>query len=169
MKKRIYIALLPLLLLAGCHSSRKATSTPPPVVEEPPVEAPKRVYTVVTFEGEVEGVAVNGQLRMAQDSVMWLSVSKLIELGRALATPDSLWLRAPLMNRDEAMDYAGLRRQTGVTITFDEMQQTVLADDAEARLARLAQQLGFSATVRITGRRQVEHLSFPYTKPVKRP
>ena len=157
------------LLVAGCHSARKVATVPEAVTEEEGVPAPetRRNYTVLTFDGVVEGISVNGQLRVAEDSAMWVSVTKLIEVGRGLCTPDSLWLRAPLLSRDDAIDYATLQRMTGVEITYDEMQQTVLAPDAEERLARLAQRLGIQATLHITQRRQVEHLTFPYTKPVK--
>jgi hypothetical protein len=161
--------LLLVLLLAGCSSHKKVARVPEvlPAVEEAAVTAPKRTYTVLTFEGVVEGVSVNGQLRVAEDSAMWVSVTKLIEVGRAMCTPDSLWLHAPLLGRDDAMDYTTLRRQTGVDITYDEMQQSVLAPDAEERVANLARRLGFAARIRITQRRQPDHLTFPYTKPVK--
>ena len=99
--------------------------------------------------------------------VLWLSATKVVEVGRALATPDSLWLRAPLLGRDEAMDYAALRRATGVAITFDEMQQMLLADDAEERLNALARRLGLEATLRIKARRRVDRLTFPYPKTIR--
>lgn len=158
--------LLLALLATGCHSTRKVTTVPEavPTVE---AETPKRNYTVLTFEGVVEGMSVNGQLRVAEDSAMWVSVTKLIEMGRAMCTPDSLWLHAPLLGHDDAMDYTSLRRRTGVDITYDEMQQCVLAPDAEERVANLARRLGFAARIRITQRRQPDHLTFPYTKPVK--
>lgn len=158
--------LLLALLATGCHSTRKVTTVPEavPTVE---AETPKRNYTVMTFEGVVEGMSVNGQLRVAEDSAMWVSVTKLIEMGRAMCTPDSLWLHAPLLGRDDAMDYTSLRRRTGVDITYDEMQQCVLAPDAEERVANLARRLGFAAQIRIIQRRQPDHLTFPYTKPVK--
>lgn len=165
---KIPLLLLLTLMATGCHTARKAATAPPePISEtEEVMPVPKRTYTVMTFDGMVEGISVNGQLRVAEDSVMWVSVNKLIEMGRAMCTPDSLWLRAPLLGRDDAMDYATLRRMTGVDITYDEMQQTVLAPDAEEQMRLLAQRLGIHAAIRITQRRQVEHLTFPYTKPI---
>ena len=165
------ILILMPLLLAGCHASRKAAQEPvksaePEVVVTAP-EAPKRVYRVMSFDGEVEGISVSGQLRMATDSAMWLSVNKIIEVGRAMCTTDSLWLRAPLLGRDDAMDYATLRRVTGVAVSYDDLQQIALSDDAEERITAIAAKLGFSARVRITRRREVEQLSFPYPKPIK--
>jgi len=169
MKKGTLLILLLPLLFASCHSSRKVTrdNAEEKAVEVPAPQAPKRTYTVMNFEGSVEGISVNGQLRIAEDSAMWVSVIKLIEVGRAMCTPDSLWLSAPLLGHDDAIDYAGLQRMTGVKTTYDELQQTAMASDAEERIARIAQQLGFTAKVHITQRRQVEHLTFPYTKPMK--
>lgn len=170
MKKTKILLLALALLTTGCHTARKAATVPEPVMEEAEVVVPpepKRTYTVMTFDGVVEGISVNGQLRVAQDSAMWVSVTKLMEVGRAMCTPDSLWLHAPLLGRDDAMDYATLRRMTGVDITYDEMQQIALASDAEERLIGLAQRMGIQVSVRITQRRQVEHLTFPYTKPVR--
>lgn len=167
-KKAIFL-LTAALLLTGCRATKKVTPSPAPVadpvVEEAPVATPKRTYTVMQFTGEVEGISVAGQLRMAEDSVMWLSVNKIIEVGRAMATPDSLWLRVPLMNRNDAMDYADLKRITGKTVTFDELQQIATAPDAEERIRRLAASLGFSADITITARRTVERLTFPFAKP----
>lgn len=169
----VCVLMAAVLLLAGCRSVRPSASQPEidsvpqpqPEIVEP---TPKRSYTVMNFSGEVEGVSVNGQLRLAEDSVIWLSVNKVIELGRALATPDSLFLRAPMMGRDEAIDYPALQRLTGRNITFDDLQQTVLADDASERIARLAASLGASAHLTINERRQVEYLSFPFPKTPKR-
>lgn len=168
MPKRLLPLLLLLpLLVVGCRSTKPATVTKPTPAAEVPSETPKRCYTAISFDGEVEGITVNGQVRIAQDSVIWLSVTKVIEMGRAMCTPDSLWLRSPLMGRDDAMDYPTLQRLTGVKVTFGELQATALADDAEERIARMAAQLGFTARIRITQRREVEQLTFPYTKPVR--
>lgn len=176
-KTRNIILLCAAILLAGCHGTKHTARTvePPAAPAEEPTEEPavtpvaqqKRTYTVVNFDGTVQGISVNGQLRMAEDSVMWVTVSKIIEVGRAMCTPDSLWLRAPLLGRDDAMSYADLRRITGKSITFGEMQKIATSDNAEEHIAALARQLGFDAAVRITGRRQVERLTFPYTKPTK--
>lgn len=172
MKKRIYITMLvAAVLLAGCHGSRHTARNtepqPQPPTDDVHVAPQKRTYTVMTFDGTVQGISVSGQLRMAEDSVMWVTVNKIIEVGRAMCTPDSLWLRAPLLGHDDAMDYTTLQRLTDKKITFKEIQQMATADDAEERIADLARQLGFDATVHITGRREVDNLSFPYTKPAK--
>ena len=67
-------ALLLALLAAGCRSSRQTVAPTPPAPEAPPVVAdtvpalPQRQYTVLQFTGVVEGMTVDGQLRIAEDS-----------------------------------------------------------------------------------------------------
>ncbi|MBO7100989.1 MAG: DUF4292 domain-containing protein [Bacteroidales bacterium] len=157
-----------LLLVAGCHGVKQAAVTEvpgQPDTTEAPAATPTRVYTVVNFTGEVAGVSVNGQLRMAQDSVMWLSVYKFIEVARGLATPDSVWLRSSLLGIDRGADYGDLRQRLHRHISYNDLQTLALADDAEERISQLARQLGFDATVHITRRQQVPALTFPYSKP----
>lgn len=160
-----YIPLLFVMFamtLAGCRSTRHAVVAPE---LEPAPEPQLLERTVVGFSASVDGIDVNGQLRMVQDSALWLSVSKLIELGRGLATTDSVWVSAPMMDVSFAGTYVDLSRRVGRTITFDALQRMALADDAEAQLTRLATELGFNATVRITSRRKVDSLSLPFRKP----
>lgn len=166
MKTRLPIAaLLVLALLAGCRSTKKIVEPEPPVAaEEEMPPAARRTYTVLQFTGTVEGLGAAGQMRIAEDSVMWVTVSKVVELGRAMATRDSVWLHMPLAGRYEAYDYAALSRMARMPLTFEMLQATALSDDAEERLAKLAAQLGVGATIKITQRRQVERLTFPFPK-----
>ncbi|MBP5678040.1 MAG: DUF4292 domain-containing protein [Bacteroidales bacterium] len=167
-KSFVILATLGALLATGCHSSRKI-AVPPTVATDTTIVTPeptvaKREYAVVSFNGDVEGVTVNGQLRVARDSVIWLSVYKIIEVGRAMATPDSLWLKAPMLGRDDAIDYKTLSRKLKHTITFDDLQTLALGDNAEAEINAIAQQMGINAHIRITRREQVEHLNFPFKR-----
>ena len=165
--------MLAAVLLAGCHGARQAAA--PAVPDNPeapeipeasePTTTPSRTYTVMNFTGEVEGLSVSGQLRIAQDSAMWLTVTKYIEVARGLATPDSVWLRSPLLGIDRGADYGDLRQRLHRHISYNDLQTLALADDAEERISQLARQLGFDATVHITRRQQVPALTFPYNKP----
>ena len=163
-------ALVAAALLAGCRSNRPTavadTTAVPPAVPAADTTAtvPTRVYTVVNFTATVEGVNANGQLRVAEDSVMWVSVNKLIELGRAMATPDSVWLRAPLLGRNDAGDYRMVKRRTGLDISFADLQDILEADDAEQRIANLARRFGVALTVKIKKRERVDTLTFPFRK-----
>lgn len=143
------------LVLTGCRSSRVATGTTAPTVEEP-------VYTALTFSGEVDGICVNGQVRMKRGEIIWGSVSKFIELGRAIATPDSVRVRIPMMSRRFDGNYQDLQRATGAKTSFAELQEILESDDAEARIATLAQSLGHTAAIRITKRERKETLNFPF-------
>ena len=167
------VLMLAAVLMAGCHGVKQAVPTDTTEyseapgateIQEPPA-APHRTYTVMNFTGEVEGLSVSGQLRIAQDSAMWLSVTKYIEVARGLATPDSVWLRSSLLGIDRGADYGDLRQRLHRHISYNDLQTLALADDAEERISQLARQLGFDATVHITRRQQVPALTFPYSKP----
>lgn len=153
------------LLAASCRSTRHAASTPLEAVEEAVPAQQKRQHTVTNFSATVEGVSVNGQLRHVQDSALWVSVTKLVELGRALATRDSVWVSAPMMDVQFAGTYDDLSRKAGRTLTFEQLQQMATSPDAEQSIARLATEMGFHATVSLGERRQVETLAVPYRKP----
>lgn len=165
-------AIAAALLLVGCRGSRQSaapagatatTETPTPATPAATTVQP-RVYTVVNFDATVEGVSATGQLRVAEDSVMWISVNKLIELGRAMATPDSVWVNAPLFDKRFSGTYTEVGRMAKRNVSFEQLQEIALADDAEERLQRLVNQMGINATVRITGRKTVTTLRFPFQK-----
>lgn len=163
-------ALVAAALLAGCRSNRHTavadTTAVPPAVPAADTTAtvPTRVYTVVNFTATVEGVNANGQLRVAEDSVMWVSVNKLIELGRAMATPDSVWINAPLFDKRFAGTYAEMSRMAKRSISFEQLQAIAMSDNAAEQLQRLAAQMGIDAKVRITGRTTEPSLRFPFQK-----
>jgi len=142
------------VLVTGCRSTEK-TAAPSYTARE---------YYTMNFSGEADGIGFSGQLRMAKDSVIWCNFSKIIDLGRAMATRDSVWVNIPLISRHEAGDYTMIKRLTGVSVTYDELQSIVLSDNAEEKIRRLAQRMGHDVTVRIKRRERVESLSFPFNK-----
>ena len=149
------------LLAVGCRSTRQAATAP---VEVAAPAAPQRQLSVITFTAIVEGISASGQMRVAEDSVLWVSVNKLIELGRAKATKDSVWVTTTFGDHHFAGSYDDLQRLTKRRITFDEMQAMAMAEDGGEQISRLAASLGFNATVYITGRRKVDRLTFPFKK-----
>lgn len=155
------LSCLTLILATGCRSTEESLATP---AEGRPVVKPKPEYTQMTFSGEAEGVSFNGQLRMAKDSVIWCSFSKIIDLGRAMATRDSVWLRIPLLGRYEAGDYTMVKRLTGTSVTYDQLQAILLSDNPEGEIRRLAKRMGYDVTVRIKRRERVDRLTFPFNK-----
>lgn len=160
---RIYVLLLAAVLAVGCRSTRQAVVATPEAATQPQ-EPPRRELTVTTFTAMVNGISATGQVRMAEDSVIWLSVTKLVELGRGLATQDSVWLSVPLADRYFAGSYADLQRITKRRLSYADLQAMVAADDAGEQIEALAAAMGYEAKVYITGRRKVERLTFPFRK-----
>lgn len=155
------LCCLTLLLVTACRSTEKTATTAPAATTTP---TPRTEYTTMTFSGEAEGVSFSGQLRMAKDSVIWCSFSKIIELGRAMATRDSVWVRIPLIGRDDAGDYGMVKRLTGASLTYDQLQGILLSDNPEEEIRRLAKRLGYDVTVRIKRKERVNSLTFPFNK-----
>lgn len=163
------------LLLGGCRSLRESsvgpevatgsdTGTRPAAAAPTPVSSPQREYTVMNFDAVAEGIRATGQLRVAKDSAMWVAVYKIVELGRAMATTDSVWLDVPFMGRYFAGTYAELSKAAKRTITYRQLQEAALADNAAELIAALAAEMGIAASVDITARRQVLWLSMPFRK-----
>ncbi len=144
------------LTTVGCRSTQGVSSTPQ--------QAERHDYTVMTFTGTVDGMSVSGQVRMDRDKVIWCSVSKFIEVGRAMATPDSVWVKAPLLGQDRRGNYNDLSRVAKAPLTFADLQGILESDDAERRIEELARRLDITMQVRITRREKVENLSFPFNK-----
>lgn len=141
------------MLATGCRSSEKASKS-----------SVQREYLTMNFSGEADGLSFTGQLRMAKDSVIWCNFSKIIEVGRAMATRDSVWVRIPLLGRNDAGDYRMVERVAGFRITFDELQAILLGNNTEEEIRRLAKRMGHDVTVRIKKRERVDKLTFPFNK-----
>ena len=155
-KALLYLALAATFALTGCRSTRTVAPIPPATETHD--------YTVMTFTGTVDGISVNGQVRMERNRVIWCSVSKFVELGRAMATPDSVWVQVPMLNRNQKGDYNDLSRVTHRRMSFADLQGILESDDAERRIAELAQELNLSVQVRITRREKADKLTFPFNK-----
>ena len=152
------------MLLASCHGAKEITLPPPaPRTDAAPTVPCEK--TVTNFTAAVDGISINGQLRVANDSVMWLSITKIVELGRALATPDSVWITAPILNKHFAGTYADLSRRVKQQVDFQTLQSIANDENAEQLIESLASGMGYNARVRFISRRKVDKLSFPFVKP----
>lgn len=106
--------------------------------EEPPrldtiMNISYRQYTA-NFSCTVEGIAVNGQIRMAKDSVIWVSINKVIELGRVILTPSRVQGYVKILNKYFDGNYDDLRRQFGIDIDFATLE-SLLAGNCPPRCA----------------------------------
>lgn len=121
-------------MLGSCRSTKQvATEKPQPGVETvPQVDKPLTQYIetdtlgawdwyTANYTMEVRGMSANGQIRMRRDSVIWINATKLLEIGRAKFTRDSVTGYLKVGNKYIHCSYADLRRQ-GLDINFQTVQ-----------------------------------------------
>ncbi|MBR3725804.1 MAG: DUF4292 domain-containing protein [Bacteroidales bacterium] len=166
--KRFFIPLaaVALLLTAGCRSQRDAARTQPatPVDSGTGMTVSPRYYTT-NFTCSAQGMTATGQIRMAADSIIWLSASKVIELGRVRFTPDSAIIYAKVMGRCFRGTYDDLYRRFHYRTSFKDISETVTSDDAPELLSSLARQFGIAATFTLEPWKRVDQLTFPFAVP----
>ena len=177
MPKRLSITALVVALLAlsmtGCRSHRDAarsnpTATPagtvtPVTPDAPPAYVPK--YYTTNFTCTTQGITAKGQLRLQPDSVLWASASKIIELGRARLTRDSVVVYAKVANSCFRGTYVDLYRRFHYRTSFDEVVKMVTADDAQPQIANLLMSMNIDATVAMEPWQQSSALTFPLSVP----
>lgn len=156
LRRILPLAIAALLTAAACHSTRQVADTPAPVQ---PQRA--RVCHSANFSCAVDGNTFNGQLRLAEDSLLWVTASKIIELGRAVATPDSVIVYAKVISRCYRGTYDDLYRRFHYRTSFAELQALVTAPDADAQLQDLARHFGVTAQIHILPWRETKEASFP--------
>lgn len=162
LKKHILPILLGLSIMAtGCRSQRDGATT---ADTSTPTTTSAKLYTA-NFSVSTDGLSANGQMRMMEDSILWISASKVLELGRAKFTPDSVMVYATVMNRYFKGTYEELYRRFQLRTDFKTMSKTVRSADAGARLAEMARQFGFDATIVMEPWKQVDNLAFPLAIP----
>lgn len=126
MKRTIILCLiLAITLLAGCRSPKQTPTKPTP--PQPECNCGYR-WLETTFSTTVSGVSVTGIIRTSCDSVIWVSVNKVIEMGRMKLTPDSATVFVKILNKAYRGTYNDLYRQTKYRTSFDEIQKKI--DDA---------------------------------------
>jgi len=162
----IIVSLTALLLLAAaCCPQRHLAEGPEPV--QPQRARPCRT---ANFSCAIEGTTVSGQLRLAEDSILWATASKIIELGRATATPDSVIVYAKAVGRCYRGTYDDLYRRFHYRTSFSELQAIVTAPDADEQLQALARRFGIAAEFHILPWRENKDASFPiYIPPHVKP
>lgn len=144
MKRTIAIVLTVLLIATtGCRSHKHLSkgnandSTAVSGATVKPEEKPVRLDTIqnvsfkyytANFSCTVDNIEVSGQIRMTHDSVIWISVSKIIELGRVMLTPTRVQGYAKVVNKYFDGTYADLRQRYGIDIDYATMEALLLAN-----------------------------------------
>ncbi|MBQ9587661.1 MAG: DUF4292 domain-containing protein [Bacteroidales bacterium] len=80
------------------------------------------------FSCVVDGMTASGQIRLMCDSVIWVSLSKVIEIGRAKFTPSHVSAYIKLINKSFNGDYALIAKRYGVDVDFATMQALLLGN-----------------------------------------
>ncbi|MCR4828300.1 MAG: DUF4292 domain-containing protein [Bacteroidales bacterium] len=132
MKNR-YIPLLLIfgaLLLTGCHVHKKTvhtdkpgagTVTPTPPATKYQLKDIKNIeYQTLScnYSCTVEGFNVSGQMRIMHDSIIWLSINKILEVGRIKLTPTKVEGYISILNKYYSGDYASLSKRWGIDIDY---------------------------------------------------
>lgn len=146
---RLLIPFLAIVLLfASCRSHKNLPSRPmqqddTPMVENPIVTPePDKPYVAPdepsysTLQANIicktNGMSANGQLRMIKDSVIWVSLNKIIELGRAKITPDSVLVHIKPTNEYIRIPMKELESQYG--LDFATIQAIFTGSDVTNRI-----------------------------------
>ncbi len=129
MKTRITIVSLVLLLAATSCASRKKTVAPP----QP--QAFEWMTSNLNIQAQGNGMEFNdlkGQLRMRNDSLVWVSITATmgIEVVRAKVSNDSVWVVNRLERTYLAEPIETLAAQLGMPISLP-LIQTLLLDNNE--------------------------------------
>lgn len=177
------ILLLLLILATGCRSHKQVPQKPNTandtaittnqgqVTPATPVTPPKPIYTPhyysANFNCNAMGYKANGQMRIQSDSVIWACATKVVELGRAKLTPDSVTIYVKLMNRCFQGTYNDFYKRFHYRTNFKEVYQMVTADDAEQQISALAKRLGADITLSLDPLKEVDKLNFPMAIPNK--
>lgn len=185
-KKILPILLLALVLMGGCRSHRRAARGPQPDTTSTTVVVPtpnqpstntntrpstpsrpvyKPHYYTSNFTCSAQGVSAAGQMRLQSDSVIWLCATKVVELGRAKFTPDSVIVYAKVMNRCFRGNYDDMYKRFRYRTTFTQLYRRVTADDAETQLTELFKRFGIESQLKMEPLKEVDKLTFPLVIP----
>lgn len=131
--KSLFPTLLGLLLLltaAACKEAQHVDAVPQ--VAKPLTQFTDTAdttkgyeYMQTNFTCQLNGIRASGQLRIHRDSVIWVSLTKLVELGRVRLTPDSCRAYIKLTNQHIACTYDQLRNDLQLDVDFATVQSVL--------------------------------------------
>ena len=160
-KIAIYGLAVALLAATGCRSLRQTAHS----VDNKAVETTAPVYKKARFTYRLNDGEIVGQVRIQEDSVVWASAVKLIELGRARLTPDSVVVYVRMMGRYFRGSYEDVYRRTGVKTSFAEVHAAITSEHPSEGIGQLMERFKMPGTVTLTNWETVDSLAFPIAKP----
>ena len=132
-------AVLVLLFSSSCSSSRKATAikvkerTPEFLVRQMLENQVKAEWmdakAKVNFDDGYMSMGATANIRLRKDSVLWVAVKKLgFEVGRAMITPDSIYILNRLNNEAVVKDISYLTELYNIPADFQMLQSLMLGN-----------------------------------------
>lgn len=129
MKRHTILCLLTCaaLIWGGCRSHRELGRTTEPTDSIPSTPASgQRTCFAANFQCETDDWSCSGMMRVKEDSIIWVSLSKVVELGRMTLTPDSICIYVRFSQRYYRGDYATLNTYSGYHIDYASIQEILL-------------------------------------------
>ena len=137
------VVAMGLLLVVGCKSHRQATNTSPTDTTQPTSCVPLNYeFETITrnFTANIQsmGITVNGQLRIKNDSTIWITISKLMEIARIKLTNDSVFVHIKFQNRYYQGTYSEIAQKLGVQLNYDIAQSLLMGNTIEEHLSDIS-------------------------------
>lgn len=135
--RRLLLVLAVALTAAGCRHGGEpqppAPDTPTDTSATAPAAhslCPPLQYNTLTahFGCAVQSWQLSGQIRIQRDSAIWISVNKLIELGRVLITTDSVKMYLKVNNSYLTASFDDLRQMLGIDLDYATVQSLMVGD-----------------------------------------
>ncbi len=83
----------------------------------------------VRYQDKYTNQSFSSTIKVRKDSLIWLNVKKLgIEGGRALITPDSIFIINRLQREYYARDFGYLKRKYNIDVDFNTLQQLIVGN-----------------------------------------
>jgi len=77
------------------------------------------------FSCTIEGMNINGQVRIQHDSIIWISCTKIFEVARLRFTPTSVQGYSRLLNKYYDGDYASIAKRWGIDLDYATLQSLI--------------------------------------------
>ncbi len=173
MKKLFPIIAMAALLLGACHHQNNPQEEPQaggtivPVMDSIPVEehhVDMPLYLSSSFSCTVRDISASGLVRIQRDSVIWVTASKIIELGRAILTRDSVFGYVRLNNSYVAASYDDVSRWMGRNLNYYTVQD-LLAEHLQNGEPISMKVMGYAVNVKFKHTEQPSRLTFPFEIP----
>ena len=146
--KYLFVVLILLIGVSGCKTKKKIASTTPieEIKKETDISPAKTTklqptylnydwlsyrmnVSIMDYNTKKETVNVSAFFVNRRDSVIYITVNKIIELARVVITPDSVKFINNLENTYYSGDYSFISKMIGFNVRFDMLQAILVGED----------------------------------------